>query len=79
MSSEERVEYTGAWSSTDRAVEGLHTGGEDGGGDSSSAVPEVWQRRRGGVHGRGGRRKGTAGNSPPSRLVEWSATTAAVT
>jgi len=79
MMSEERVEYTSVWSSTDTAVQGLHPGGEDGGVDSRAAVPEMEQRRRGGVHGCGGRRKGTATGSPPSRLVQRTANTAGVT
>jgi len=79
MMSEERVEYTSVWSSTDTAVQGLHPGGEDGEVDSSAAVPEMEQRRRGGVYGCGGRRKETATGSPPSRLVQRTANTAGVT
>jgi len=79
MTSQERVEYTSVWSSTDSAVKGQHPGGEDGGVHSSAAVPEMKQRQRGGVHGCEGRRKGTARGSPPSRLVQRTANTAAVT
>jgi len=79
MTSQERVEYTSVWSSTDTAVKGLHPGGEDAVVDSSAAVPEMEQRRRGGVHGCGGRLKGTARGSPPSRLVQRTANIVAVT
>jgi len=62
VTAEEPVEYTGVWSSTDNTVEGLSMG-DDGNGLSGSAVPEMGQRRRGGVHGLGGRRKGTGRNT----------------
>jgi len=79
MTSDERVEYISVLSFTDTAVKGLNPGGEDGGVDSSTAVPEIEQRRRGSVHGCEERRKGTARGSPPVLLVQRTANTAAVT
>ncbi|OSX77003.1 hypothetical protein BU14_0166s0042 [Porphyra umbilicalis] len=62
VTAEKPVEYTGVWSSTDNTVEGLSMGGK-GEGSSGAAVPDMGQRRRGGVHGQGGRRKGTGHNT----------------
>jgi len=59
---EKPVEYTGVWSSTDTPVGGLPMG-DDGDGSSGAAAPEMGQRRRGGVHGLGGRRKRTGRNT----------------
>jgi len=60
---EEPVEYTGVCSSTDSPVGGLPMG-DVGDGSGGAAVPKMGQRRRVGVHGLGGRRKGTGRNTP---------------
>lgn len=56
------MEYTGAWSSTENPVGGIRMG-DDGDGSGGAAVPDMGQRRRGGVHGLGDCRRGTGRNT----------------